>query len=77
MQFIYYNKKFLWEILQDVMKNVYSNYKYESRAKMPIEVSGILTCKACNSLDCDVVTENILVSGKETYMLLLKTYTLF
>ncbi|XP_025269674.1 vascular endothelial growth factor receptor 1 isoform X3 [Camponotus floridanus] len=48
--------------LTDVMENAYSSYKYESRAKMLIEVSGKLTCKACNSLDCDAVTENIFVS---------------
>jgi len=65
--FIYCNEKLLW-ILQDVMENAYSsNYKYESRAKMPIEVSGIVTCKACNSLGCDSVTENIFVSGEEIH----------
>ncbi|XP_072744995.1 vascular endothelial growth factor receptor 1 isoform X2 [Anoplolepis gracilipes] len=49
--------------LTDVMQSSYSSsYGFESRAKLPIEVSGKITCKACNFLDCDVVTENIFVS---------------
>ncbi|XP_050465212.1 vascular endothelial growth factor receptor 1 isoform X2 [Cataglyphis hispanica] len=49
--------------ITDVMQSVYSSsYGFESRARMPIEVSGKVTCKACNSLDCDTVTENIFVS---------------
>lgn len=53
------------------MQSVYgSRYEFESRAKMLIEVSGKITCKACNALDCDAVTENIFVSGKETFLCL-------
>ncbi|XP_071630624.1 vascular endothelial growth factor receptor 1 isoform X1 [Temnothorax longispinosus] len=43
-----------------------SSYRFESTVKMPIDVSGKITCKACNVVDsvisCDSVTENILVS---------------
>ncbi|KYN07332.1 Vascular endothelial growth factor receptor 1 [Cyphomyrmex costatus] len=39
-----------------------SSYRFESILKMPIEVSGKITCKACNVLACDSVTDNILVS---------------
>ncbi|XP_029159072.1 vascular endothelial growth factor receptor kdr-like isoform X2 [Nylanderia fulva] len=47
--------------LTDVMQSS-SGYGFESRAKMLIEVSGKITCKACNILDCDAVTDNIFVS---------------
>ncbi|XP_071570035.1 vascular endothelial growth factor receptor 1 isoform X1 [Temnothorax nylanderi] len=43
-----------------------SSYRFESTVKMPIDVSGKITCKACNVVDsvisCDSVTDNILVS---------------
>lgn len=35
-----------------------------SVAKLPITMSGKITCQACNNLACDSVTENILVSGE-------------
>ncbi|XP_011698334.1 PREDICTED: vascular endothelial growth factor receptor 1 isoform X2 [Wasmannia auropunctata] len=39
-----------------------ASYRFESTLKMPIELSGKITCKACNVFGCDTVTENILVS---------------
>ncbi|XP_011871094.1 PREDICTED: vascular endothelial growth factor receptor 1 isoform X2 [Vollenhovia emeryi] len=39
-----------------------SSYRFESTVKMPVEVSGKITCKACNVFACDSVTETILVS---------------
>ncbi|KAL0113762.1 hypothetical protein PUN28_012704 [Cardiocondyla obscurior] len=39
-----------------------SSNRFDSIVKMPIEESGKITCKACNILGCDSVTENILVS---------------
>ncbi|XP_018340861.1 PREDICTED: vascular endothelial growth factor receptor 1 isoform X1 [Trachymyrmex septentrionalis] len=39
-----------------------SSYRFESILKMPLEISGKITCKACNVLACDSVTDNILIS---------------
>lgn len=34
---------------------------------MTIEVSGVLTCEACNQFGCDKSTEVILVSGTNIF----------
>ncbi|XP_012522394.1 vascular endothelial growth factor receptor 1 isoform X2 [Monomorium pharaonis] len=46
----------------DVTQSAVYRSKFESTVRMPIEVSGRITCKTCNVLACDSVTENILVS---------------
>ncbi|XP_039309901.1 vascular endothelial growth factor receptor 1 isoform X2 [Solenopsis invicta] len=46
----------------DIMQSTTYNSKFESTVKMSIEASGKITCKACNAVGCDSVTENILVS---------------
>jgi len=51
-----------------------SSYRFESILKMPIEISGKITCKACNVLACDSVTDNILVSGKNILRIFKDTF---
>jgi hypothetical protein len=63
----------LW-ILQDVMQSATYSSKFESTVKMSIEASGKITCKACNVVGCDSVTENILVSGKNTFFCVSYSY---
>ncbi|XP_020278228.1 vascular endothelial growth factor receptor 1 isoform X2 [Pseudomyrmex gracilis] len=48
--------------LTDVMESTSFKSVITSVAKLPITMSGKITCQACNDLDCDSVTENILVS---------------
>nr|XP_012229232.1 PREDICTED: vascular endothelial growth factor receptor kdr-like isoform X1 [Linepithema humile] len=50
--------------LTDVMQSATSDYniKFTSRVKMPIEVSGKITCEACNTLGCEASTEILFVS---------------
>ncbi|XP_067203643.1 vascular endothelial growth factor receptor 1-like isoform X3 [Linepithema humile] len=48
--------------LTDVTPSVTSNIEFISRIKMLIEMSGRITCKACNDRGCDNSTASILVS---------------
>ncbi|XP_011631711.1 vascular endothelial growth factor receptor 1-like, partial [Pogonomyrmex barbatus] len=49
--------------LMNIMQSAaYSSNGFESTVKMPIEMSGKITCRACNVLGCDSTTDSILVS---------------